>query len=113
MIDTLLMACVCIFFGAFSVSQIAKELEKSKNSMVLGDKWSAARQDRTAWLSKHRHLPTPHLEPEYIELWEIEIGAEELLYIFHGVGNRSSYLEYCAEQGQTVWNGPDFDSGQT
>lgn len=67
------------------------KIKKGKNSLfhvhtnLLLEKWNTARERRLLW--KDQHLWNFNFDdPEYQELWEIEIGAEECYLL--GIGNR-------------------------
>ncbi len=107
----LMMFMVCIFLFAYLVAKVinAHEVNLLNEHRALMDNWVDARAARINWLKKNNHLPQPHLDPEYEELWNTEIGAEELLFICYGITHRVSYQEYREEKEQQKL----FDEGES
>lgn len=94
----LVFIVVCMFTFTLIFSQYWKRRHARQKRMreLLVKKYSEARTRRTQYEEQHEWFFFGY--PEYEELWEAEIGAQDIYIIFGGINIPSSLIEYCARR---------------
>jgi hypothetical protein len=94
-----------VLFGLFGYKLLKARLNLfNAEADLLRVKWQLARDRRKLWRDEHLSYFN-HLDPEYVRLWEIEIGAEDL-YLLHinrliNAGVAISWSDYKSEQNNS------------
>ncbi|MDR3558098.1 MAG: hypothetical protein P4L61_01055 [Candidatus Pacebacteria bacterium] len=84
---------------SLAISQWLKAYLERKDSerKLLMEKWKTVREQRISWQESHPWLGFDNAD--YQELWEIEIGAEDLyLLCINGISPGISWSDYCFEK---------------
>lgn len=90
-----------IFFLNYYVARLINAWEKARYERwdILRHKWRQARRRRECWLKRYEGIiPNARAHPEYVQLWEYEIGAEALYMIEIGSSLEISYADFKTEQ---------------
>jgi hypothetical protein len=89
----LALALVISQFWKYRKAQQAHE-ERMKEHLLK--RLMEARMRRTQWEEEHPLFLFGY--PEYEELWEAEIGAQDIFIVFGGMNVPSSLIEYCTRR---------------
>lgn len=80
---TTFLPVLLTLLAAAAIARARKHAEKSRQYCEqLVRNIAEARRRRERWLKDHAYYKNPFDVDEYHKLWEIEIGAEEIAYLF-------------------------------
>jgi len=101
-----MMTNLNLFFGVCMIAIIAgflgdqrrrREAREHLHEEFL-DNLAKATANRRKWLTDHSYYTNPFEVEEYKKLWRLELGAEELLFLYFPSTWRTRWKEYVVEE---------------